>query len=193
MAQRSTRKRTASRKPARRASSRSSKRAGARKPDAIRLLKDDHARVDALFERFERTRGDKQKQKIAETICSELKVHAQLEEELFYPAARAAIAEQDLLNEAEVEHASAKDLIAQIERSSPSDARYDALVTVLGEYVRHHVKEEEGELFKKLRQSDLDLVELGERMQARKRSLLGGPATRAIGRLATLLGTSATA
>jgi len=193
MAQRSTRKRTASRKPARRASSRSSKRAGARKSDAIRLLKDDHARVDALFERFERTRGDKQKQKIAETICSELKVHAQLEEELFYPAARAAIAEQDLLNEAEVEHASAKDLIAQIERSSPSDARYDALVTVLGEYVRHHVKEEEGELFKKLRQSDLDLVELGERMQARKRSLLGGPATRAIGRLTTLLGTPATA
>jgi hypothetical protein len=193
MAQRSTRKRTASRKPARRASSRSSKRAGARKPDAIRLLKDDHARVDALFERFERTRGDKQKQKIAETICSELKVHAQLEEELFYPAARAAIAEQDLLNEAEVEHASAKDLIAQIERSSPSDARYDALVTVLGEYVRHHVKEEEGELFKKVRQSDLDLVELGEGMQARKRSLLGGPATRAIGRLATMLGTSATA
>jgi hemerythrin superfamily protein len=193
MAQRSTRKRTASRKPARRASSRSSKRAGARKPDAIRLLKDDHARVDALFERFERTRGDKQKQKIAETICSELKVHAQLEEELFYPAARAAIAEQDLLNEAEVEHASAKDLIAQIERSSPSDARYDALVTVLGEYVRHHVKEEEGELFKKLRQSDLDLVELGERMQARKRSLLGGPATRAIGRLATMLGAPATA
>jgi hypothetical protein len=157
------------------------------------MLKNDHERVQALFQRFERARGGSQKERIAQTICDELKLHAQLEEELFYPAARAAIDDNDLLNEAEVEHASAKDLIAQIESSSPSDPKYDALVTVLGEYIRHHVKEEEGEMFKKVRRSELDLVDLAERMQARKRSLQGGPASRAVGRLVTLLGTPATA
>jgi len=135
------------------------------------MLKDDHQRVARLFERFERTRGETQKERLANTICDELKIHAQLEEELFYPAARQAIAEQDLLNEAEVEHASAKDLIAQIEGSFPADERYDALVTVLGEYIKHHVKEEEQEMFKKVRQSDLDLAALGEEMQKRKRAL----------------------
>ena len=189
MAQRNARKRAASKKSSSRPKqTKSSKRAAPRKPDAIRLLKDDHARVEALFERFERTRGEKQKEKIAETICAELKVHAQLEEELFYPAAREVIDDKELLNEAEVEHASAKELIAQIERSSPSDEKYDARVNVLGEYVRHHVKEEEGQMFKEVRQSELDLVALGERMQARKRSLLGGPASRAVGRLAMMLG-----
>ena len=178
---------TASRKSGGRSKPTRSTAKRARKRDAIRMLKDDHERVAALFARFERTRGEPQKKRIAETICNELTVHAQLEEELFYPAARQAIAEQDLLNEAEVEHASAKSLIAQIESSSPSSEKYDALVTVLGEYIRHHVKEEEGLLFKKVRASELDLVALGERIQARKRSLLGGPATRAIGRLATML------
>ena len=193
MAQRNARKRATSRKsssPPKR--SQSPKRASARKPDAIRMLKDDHKRVQALFERFERTRGETQKEKVAETICNELKVHAQLEEELFYPAARKAISDPDLMNEAEIEHQSAKALIAQIEGSSPANEKYDALVTVLGEYIRHHVKEEEGEMFKKVRQSELDLADLGERMQARKRSLLGGPASRAVGRLVTMLGASAT-
>jgi hypothetical protein len=164
-----------------------------RRPDALRLLKDDHQRVQALFDRFERTRGEAQKEKIAESICNELKIHAQLEEEIFYPAAREAIDEKDLLNEAQVEHNSAKELIRQIERSSPSDEMYDALVTVLGEYIRHHVKEEEGEMFKKVRQSELDLAALAERMDARRRSLKGGPATRAVGRIATLLSAPAPA
>jgi hemerythrin superfamily protein len=154
-------------------SRRASARGTARKPDALRMLKDDHQRVQQLFERFERTRGDAQKERVAGTICDELKVHAQLEEELFYPAVREAIPDSDLMNEAEVEHASAKELIAQIEDSSPSDERYEALVTVLGEYIKHHVKEEETEMFKKVRQSDLDLAALGEEMRERKGELLG--------------------
>jgi hemerythrin superfamily protein len=137
------------------------------------MLKDDHQHVRQLFDRFERTRGDAQKERLATTICNELKVHAQLEEELFYPAVRQAISESDLMNEAEVEHSSAKDLIGQIEGCSPSDERYDALVTVLGEYIKHHVKEEEGEMFKKVRQSELDLAALGQEMQERKQALMG--------------------
>jgi hemerythrin len=187
MPQRKARNRTAASRTSSRSNRGGSSRGVARRPDAIRLLKDDHQRVQALFHRFERTRGETRKEKIAEMICNELKIHAQLEEELFYPAAREAIDEKDLLNEAQVEHNSAKELIRQIERSSPSDEMYDALVTVLGEYIRHHVKEEEGEMFKKVRQSELDLVRLGERMQNRRRSLKGGPATRAVGRIATLL------
>ena len=143
----------------------------ARKTEAIGMLKDDHRRVEALFTKYERTKNDSQKARIAASICEELKVHAQLEEEIFYPAARVATSAHDLMNEAEVEHATARDLIREIQSSSPSDGRYDALVTVLGEYIRHHVKEEEGEMFKKVRASGLDLQELGERMHARKREL----------------------
>jgi hemerythrin-like domain-containing protein len=165
------------------------KRTASRKPDAIALLKADHTKVSALFARFEKTRGDAQKSKIAETICQELKVHTTIEEELFYPAAREALgqSDEDLLDEAQVEHDSAKALIAQIEAGSPSDDNYDALVKVLGEYIKHHVKEEQNEMFPKVRKTDLDLAALGERMQKRKQSLQGGPATRAVGRVAALV------
>ena len=145
----------------------------ARQPDAVQLLKDDHRKVSALFDRYERTRGDDQKQQLASTICEELKVHTEIEEEIFYPAVREAIGDDDLMNEALVEHASAKDLIGQIEGSSPSDENYDALVKVLGEYIKHHVKEEEGDMFKQARESKLDLVGLGEQMSERKRELTG--------------------
>jgi hemerythrin superfamily protein len=161
--------RRAARSPSRRRRAPRAERA--RKPEAIGLLKEDHRRVEALFTKFGRTKAGSQKERIASSICRELKAHAQLEEEIFYPAARVATAANDLLNEAEVEHATAKDLIRQIEGSSPSDDHFDALVTVLGEYVRHHVKEEEGEMFKQVRASGLDLRELGERMQKRKREL----------------------
>jgi hemerythrin superfamily protein len=150
---------------------RTSRASRARKLDALQMLKADHRNVEALFTRFGRAKGDSQKDRIASSICEQLKAHAQLEEEIFYPAARVATSAPDLMNEADVEHATAKDLIRQIEGSSPSDERYDALVTVLGEYIRHHVKEEEGEMFRKVRASGLDLQELGGRMQARRREL----------------------
>jgi hemerythrin-like domain-containing protein len=137
------------------------------------MLKDDHRKVEEMFDRFERTRGNGQKERLASTICEELKVHAKLEEELFYPAVREAIDDAEMMDEAEIEHGSAKDLIRQIEGSTPSDDKFDALVKVLGEYIKHHVKEEEGEMFKQVRQSDLDLEALGEQMQARKRELAG--------------------
>jgi len=165
----STRKTTSKRSPS----------PGSRKADAIRMLKEDHQRVGELFDRFEGTRGRAQKERIAAKICEELKVHAQVEEEIFYRAAREAIDDEALMNEAEVEHASAKDLIRQIEKSSSEDdPRYDALVKVLGEYIKHHVKEEEGEMFKQVRASEIDLVALGEQMQQRKRELSANGAGR---------------
>jgi hemerythrin superfamily protein len=102
----------------------------------------------------------------------ELTVHAQLEEEIFYPAAREALEEQDLLDEAEVEHASAKELIAQLESTKPGAELYDAKVTVLGEYIDHHVKEEEKQMFPKVRKARLDLEELAAQMKARKEALM---------------------
>jgi hemerythrin superfamily protein len=146
-----------------------------RRPDAVQLLKDDHRKVTALFDRYERARGNEPKERLARTICEELKVHARVEEEIFYPAVREAIDDDDLMNEAQIEHASAKDLIGQIEGSSPSEENFDALVKVLGEYIKHHVKEEEGDMFKQARQSKLDLAGLGEQMSARKRELSGKP------------------
>ena len=112
-----------------------------------------------------------EREALATEICRWLTVHATIEEELFYPAAREAEVDADLLDEAEVEHASAKELIAQIEAMSPDDDLYDAKVTVLGEYIDHHVKEEEGELFPKCRKSDMDLEGLGEALAARKQEL----------------------
>jgi hemerythrin superfamily protein len=142
--------------------------------DALALLRSDHQLVQGLFEQFEKARGDERKGDLAERICRELTVHAQIEEEILYPAAREALREEDLLDEAEVEHASAKDLIAQIEASRPGAELFDAKVTVLGEYIKHHVKEEQNEMFPKLRKTKLDLKTLGERLQARKMALQEG-------------------
>lgn len=142
-----------------------------RAPNAITLLRADHAKVQQLFKDFEKANGKAKKSALAQTICSELTVHTKIEEEIFYPAAREALDETDLLNEADVEHASAKELIAQIEDGSPDDDHWDAKVTVLGEYINHHVKEEQNELFPKVRKSDIDLNALGEQLQARKKEL----------------------
>jgi hemerythrin superfamily protein len=151
----------------------SSKAKVARKPkDAIGLLRADHATVEELFEKFEKTRDDSKKLQIAQRVCMELKIHAAIEEEIFYPAVREVLPkEEDLLDEAEVEHASAKDLIAQIESGSPSDEKWEAKVTVLGEYIKHHVKEEQGEMFAKVKKTKLDLRALGEQLLARKEEL----------------------
>ena len=149
-------------------------RAAPRKPDAVAMLRDDHDRVRQMFDRFERTRGEAQRERLATAICDELTLHTQLEEQLFYPAAREAIDDDDLMNEADVEHASAKDLIDQIRSSSASDPRYDALVKVLGEYVKHHIEEEERQMFKQARAAELDLRSLGDEMRDRKEKLKGG-------------------
>ncbi|WP_431104095.1 hemerythrin domain-containing protein [Roseateles noduli] len=147
--------------------------------DAIKLLTDDHKEVQALFKAYQKLVDDDGeddlREQLAHDICAKLTIHATIEEEIFYPAARDALEDDDgddLLDEAEVEHASAKELIAQIAEGAASDELYDAKVKVLGEYIAHHVKEEEKELFPKVQQSDLDLDALGDELSARKAELL---------------------
>jgi hemerythrin superfamily protein len=145
--------------------------------DAIAMLTQDHRMVQQLFKDFEKGKekmDDETKAELVRTACQELTIHAQLEEELFYPAVREAIESHDILDEAEVEHTTAKQLIGELERMKPDNELYDAKFTVLGEYVNHHIKEEQGEMFKKAKASDLDLVELGERMMRRKEELQSG-------------------
>jgi hemerythrin superfamily protein len=139
--------------------------------DAIALLKQDHREVEAMFKEFEELDSKAEKGKLAAKICLMLTVHATIEEELLYPQAHEEI-EEDLVDEAIVEHASAKQLIAEIEAMSPGDHLFDAKVKVLGEYIKHHVKEEEGEMFPQLRSSDIDLEALGEQLTERKTRLL---------------------
>jgi hypothetical protein len=144
-----------------------------RAPDAIALLTDDHQRVQKMFKEFEAL-GDADsatKQELAERICIELTIHTAIEEEIFYPAARAAIDDDDLMDEADVEHDAAKELVAQIQDMDPEESHYDAKVKVLGEEVEHHVKEEQDKMFPKVKKSDLDLKALGEEMAARKAEL----------------------
>ena len=144
------------------------------KQDAIALLKADHRKVEELFERFENARGEGSKQKIALDICLELTVHAKIEEEIFYPACEGKI-EQDLLDEAYVEHDGAKVLIAEIEAGAPSDEFYDAKVKVLSEQIEHHVEEEEKRMegmFSQARNAGLDMDALGDQLRARKEELI---------------------
>jgi hemerythrin superfamily protein len=147
--------------------------------DAIALLTADHKRVKKMFKQFDKMKEDgasADKQALAQQICAELTLHAEVEEQIFYPATREAIDDDDMLNEAEVEHASAKDLIAQIESGDPSDPLWDAKVSVLGEYVDHHVQEEEEEMFKKARKAKMDLEALGQQIAAMKQSRDGAQA-----------------
>ena len=151
----------------------SSKTGKSKRPiDAIGMLRADHKKVSEMFDRYENLRTEKQKKDLALEICKELTVHAQLEEEIFYPAVWNAIDEEDLMDEATVEHQSAKDLIAQIEESNPSEELFDAKVKVLGEYIKHHVKEEQNEMFPEVKGNGLDLKALGEQMRARKAELV---------------------
>ena len=146
-------------------------------PDAIELLTTDHKEVKTLFKQYdqlvESDGSEDEKQALAEQICQMLTVHATIEEDVFYPAAREALGEDaDLVDEADIEHASAKELIAQIEGSSPEDDHFDARVKVLGEYIDHHVKEEEGEMFPKVKKAKLDTAALGTALVARKEELI---------------------
>ena len=140
--------------------------------DALTLLKADHEEVSEMLDDFEAA-SDDDKQDIAAGICTALTIHAQIEEEIFYPAAREVLEDEDaeLVNEADVEHGTVKQLIAQIEDLDGSDDHFNAMVKVLGEYVKHHVAEEENQLFPKLEETDLDLAELGQRLAARKAEL----------------------
>lgn len=136
--------------------------------NAVEMLTEDHRRVEKLIDEFEKSKPGNGMEDIVRAACNELKVHAQLEEEVFYPAVRAGIKEEDLIDEAEVEHTVAKQLIAELEAMSPDDELYVAKFTVLGEYVKHHVEEEEGEMFVQAKRAKIDMGELGEEMQRRK-------------------------
>ncbi len=144
--------------------------------DAIELLLADHRNVEKLFKEYEKLVEDEgsynEKESLAATICAELTVHAQVEEEIFYPAARDILDEEELVDEAVVEHASAKDLIAQLADMSPDDDLYDAKIKVLSELIEHHVEEEEDEMFPKLKKARLDTKALGPQMAERKQELV---------------------
>jgi hemerythrin superfamily protein len=149
--------------------------AGAQEQDAVALLTADHKKVKKLFSDFNKLKeagSDEDKAAIVEQICNELKIHTELEEEIFYPAVRKAIDDADLMDEALVEHAGAKELIAQLEEASSDDDLYNAKVTVLGEQIDHHVKEEEGEMFPKAKRAKLDTEALGATMLKRKMALM---------------------
>jgi hemerythrin superfamily protein len=152
------------------------KKKSAKRPslDAIGLLKADHRQVEQWFEAFEKTRSDDKKQDLAARICKALTVHTTIEEEIFYPAFLEATADKDTHHEAEVEHAGAKNLIAQIQGSGPDDDYFDSKVKVLSEMIKHHVKEEEqrGGMFAEAKQSDMDLAALGAQLAARKKELM---------------------
>ena len=152
---------------------RRTRRTGSRDPLAVTLLKADHREVEAMFDEYEQLDADAEKLALFNKIALALKVHTQIEEEIFYPEERGDV-EDDLLDEAHVEHDGAKKLIAEIEAMKPSDEYYDAKVKVLSEYIKHHVKEEEqpGGIFSQAKKGDEDLNEMGERLKARKEELM---------------------
>ena len=144
--------------------------------EATAMLRADHKKVSALFEAYEKSRSVARKTALVEEICQELTVHAQLEEEIFYPAIKQALKDKELVPEATVEHASVKDLIAQVRGKVPDGEMFDAKVKVMSEWVKHHVKEEQNEMFPRAKKSRLDLMALGAAMLARKQELLADPA-----------------
>lgn len=144
-------------------------------PDALDLLKADHDKVKDLFLEFESLKGnddeDERKSELVDEICYELTLHTMIEEELFYPSLRAATDDTDMLDEADIEHAGARELISQLEVMYPGDDHFDATVTVLGEEVAHHIDKEETDMFAAARASGIDLSELGGQLAARKEAL----------------------
>ena len=174
------RTRSASTKSARAKSARGSstrRRGSQARNDAISLLKADHREVEGLFQQFEKARTSDRKRDLATKVCDALRVHAQIEEEIFYPAFHEATGDDEIHHEAIVEHDGAKKLIAEIESSGPDDEYYDARVSVLSEMIKHHVNEEEQRdgMFAKARSSGMDLVTLGERLAERKAEIESSP------------------
>jgi hypothetical protein len=144
-------------------------------PDAIALLRADHRLVSGLYEEYESTRSTAKKKALVARICLELSIHAQVEEEIFYPAVKAALKDKEMVPEAQVEHATLKELIAQVKDKEPDGEMFDAKIKVMSEYTKHHVKEEQTEMFPKAKKTKLDMIELGARIQARKDELKANP------------------
>lgn len=140
--------------------------------EATALLRADHKLVGKLFDEYEKTTLNKKKKELVRQICIELSVHAQVEEEIFYPAIKKALRDKELIPEALVEHATLKDLISQVEGMEPDGEMFDAKIKVMSEYVRHHINEEEGEIFPKAKGAHLDLLELGSQLAQRKAELM---------------------
>jgi hemerythrin superfamily protein len=139
--------------------------------NAISLLEADHQAVSVLFKKYEKTTDSADKKELVSKICSELSIHAQVEEEIFYPQFKIALGDTELIAEAIVEHSTLKDLIAQVEGKEPDGEMFDAKIKVMSEYVQHHVKEEEGEMFPKAKKSKMDLEKIGTEISARKTEL----------------------
>jgi hemerythrin superfamily protein len=158
----STRSQASNRKGEARAPSRS----------AIEVLEQDHREVEEWFDEYEKLEDDDRKAELAEKICLALKVHAQLEEEIFYPQARQATKDNDLIDESLVEHAVVKNLINEIEAMDVADELYDAKIRVLGEMVKHHIEEEEEELFPEVASAKMDLGAIGQQLTERKEELM---------------------
>ena len=143
-------------------------------PNATQMLRQDHQKVNALFDKFEQGKAGDAKRRLAKQAMNELKVHAQVEEEIFYPAVKKAIEASELVDEAEKEHQEAKSLISQLEKAGVQDngeADFDAKFTELMQAIQHHVEEEEGEMFPQVEDSELDLSALGARMMKRKQEI----------------------
>ncbi len=141
--------------------------------DAVSLLKADHREVERLFGQFEKARDESRKQQLARRICLELRVHSQIEEELVYPTARAFLKDDEIVNEALVEHQAAKDLIEQIESMTPPDEMFEAKLLVLKEQIEHHVQEEETQFFPQIQKTEMDLKGVGDQLRTRKAELMG--------------------
>lgn len=154
-----------------RKSSTTKKAASARSKDAIAVLKEQHQEVKKLFGQFDKAKAEGRRAELCRQICMELKVHTQIEEELLYPQAHDEINDPELVDESLVEHRAAKELIAEIEGTDPSDEMFAARMQVLEEQIDHHVKEEETELFPKIRKSDMDLKQIGEQLRQRTKEL----------------------
>ena len=148
------------------------KTAASRPQQAITLLKADHREVEKLFGQFEKAKDDGRKLQLCQQICLELKVHTQIEEEIFYPTSREFLKDDDIVNEALVEHQSAKDLIEQIEAMDVADEMFDAKMSVLKEMIEHHVEEEEKQFFPQVQKTEMDLKTIGEQLKSRKQELM---------------------
>jgi hemerythrin superfamily protein len=141
-------------------------------PSATQLLRQDHKKVEGLFKKFEQAKGGKAKKRIAENAMSELEVHTKIEEEIFYPAVEKALQDHEMVEEARHEHQAAKNLIGQLKKMNEEDEPLEETFSELTENIEHHVEEEQNEMFPKVEDSEMDLMELGKRMAERKRELL---------------------